>query len=256
MKKRVAIITGASSGMGVEFALQMDLLLAGKVDEIWLIARREERLWEVAKLLETRARVIPMDVSDVEDCACFSCALEQEMPSIRMLVNCAGFGLMGAFRSIPIKKQLDMIDVNVRALTRLTYLCIPHMSKNGRILQLASAAAFLPQKNFAVYAATKAYVLSLSRALSQELEKKNIYVTAVCPGPVATEFFEKAAAYGDALAFKEKVMVSSQKVVKKALRDSAKRKQVSVCSLPMQAFYLLTKLVPHKLIFFVMRFLK
>lgn len=256
MKKRVVIITGASSGMGVEFALQTDLLFAGKLDEIWLIARREERLWEVAKLLDTKVRVIPMDVSDAEACACFSCLLEQEKPSIRMLINGAGFGFMGEFRSIPVKKQLEMIEVNVRALTRLTYHCIPYMSKNGRIIELASAAAFLPQKNFAVYAATKAYVLSLSRALAEELRPKHIYVTAVCPGPVETEFFAKAAAYGDALSFKEKVMVSAEGVVKKALRDSAKRKQVSVYSMPMKAFMLLTKVVPHKAIFCVMRFLK
>lgn len=255
MKKNIAIITGASSGMGMEFAFQIDCLFT-KLDEIWLIARREERLIELSKLLETKTKIIPMDVSNKEQVEDFYTLLNKEQPKLRMLINCAGYGLMGKVEDIPIEEQLGMVDVNVRALTNITYACLPYLTKNARIIQLASAAAFLPQKNFAVYAAGKSYVLSFSRALEEELKPKHIYVTAVCPGPVDTAFFDKADTYGHSLLLKEKTMVSADRVVKKALRDSYKKKQVSVCSPLMQAFMLVTKILPHRFIFFVMRFLK
>lgn len=255
MSKNIAVITGASSGMGMEFAFQIDCLYT-KLDEIWLIARREERLTELSKLLETKTRIIPMDVTDKEKMDAFYALLKKEHPKIRILINCAGFGLMGKVQDIPIRRQLDMIDVNVRALTNMTYACLPYVAKNGRIIQLASAAAFLPQKNFAVYAASKSYVLSFSRALAEELKPKHIYVTAVCPGPVATEFFDHADTYGHSLLMKEKTMVTADRVVKQALFDSHRKKQISVCSPLMKAFMLVTKILPHKFIFFVMRFLK
>lgn len=255
MSKKIAVITGASSGIGMEFAFQIDCLFT-KLDEIWLIARREERLIELSKLLETKTKILPMDVSKREDMEHFYKLLKDSKPQIRMLVNCAGYGFMGKVEDIPIEKQLGMIDVNVRALTDMTYACIPYLTKNARIIQLASAAAFLPQKNFAVYAAGKSYVLSFSRALAEELKPKKIYVTAVCPGPVDTPFFEQASGYGNSLMLKEKTMITADKVVKKALRDSYNKKQVCVPSTLMQAFMVVTKIIPHKFIFFVMRFLK
>jgi len=255
MGKNIAVITGASSGIGMEFAFQIDCLYT-KIDEIWLIARNKERLTELAKLLETKTRVIQADLSNELDLEALSFFLQEHNPKIRILINSAGLGFMGEFRHIPIKEQLNMIDVNIRALTELTYLCLPYMPKNARIIQLASSAAFLPQKNFAVYAATKSYVLSFSRALSEELRKSSIYVTAVCPGPVKTAFFPLAGKYGDALAFKKKIMVPANRVVKQALYDSHKKKQMSVYSLPVRAFLIAAKLIPHRFLFFIMRFLK
>lgn len=254
MGKNIAVITGASSGMGMEFALQLDCLFT-KFDEIWLIARRKERLLTLSETLHTKTRVLSMDVSDKIDIDAFYLLLEEQKPRIRMLINCAGFGLMGKVSDIPIHKQLGMIDVNVRGLTDVTYACLPYLTKNARVIQLASAAAFLPQKNFAVYAAGKSYVLSFSRALAEELRPKGIAVTAVCPGPVETEFFDHADTYGHSLLLKEKTMVTADRVVRKALKDSLKRKQVSVCSPLMQAFMLAAKILPHNLIFFIMRFL-
>ena len=255
MSKNIAVITGASSGMGMEFAFQIDCLYT-KIDEIWLIARREERLEELSKLLETKTKIIPMDVTDKAKMDEFYALLKKEHPKIRLLINCAGFGLMGNVKDIPIHRQLEMVDVNARALTNMTYACLPYLPKNARIIQLASAAAFLPQKKFAVYAATKSYVLSFSRALAEELKPRHIYVTAVCPGPVDTEFFDRADTYGHSLLLKEKTMVTADRVVKQALSDSHKKKQVSVCSPLMKAFMLITKILPHKFIFFVMQFLK
>lgn len=254
-KKKIIIITGASSGLGQEFAFQLDKIMHG-LDEVWLIARRKERLAELAKLLDTPAKIISMDVAKEQDNRAFKELLERENVSIRMLINCAGFGLMGRFEDLDMEEQIGMLEVNCKALTWLTYECIPYMCKNGRIIQLASSAAFAPQKNFAVYAATKSYVLSFSRSLREELKEKSIWVTAVCPGPVETEFFDIAEKYGSTLAVKKLTLVSPQRVVKEALLDSHDRRALSVCSLPIKAFGILSKTVPHGWILQVMNLLK
>jgi hypothetical protein len=254
-KKKIVIITGASSGFGLEFALQLDDMFH-ELDEMWLIARRRERLEKLKGNLSVPARIIAMDVTREEDILSFRSLLERENISVRMLVNSAGFGLMGRFDKIGIEEQLQMLEVNCKALTRITYECIPYICRNGRILQLASSAAFVPQKDFAIYAATKSYVLSFSRALREELKEKSIWVTAVCPGPADTEFFERAEKYGSTLAIKKLTMVSPKKVVKEALMDSYDKKALSVCSIPMKAFFLLTKAVPHGCILWAAGLLK
>lgn len=254
-KKSIIIITGASSGMGQEFAIQLDSILC-ETDEIWLIARRRERLEELSKFLEIPTRILPMDVTDNEDMICFKQILKKENAVIRILVNSAGFGLMGAFSKLNIKEQLAMIDVNCKALTELTYNCIPYMRDNSRIIQLSSSAAFLPQKNFAIYAATKSYVLSFSRALQEELRDQRIWVTAVCPGPVETEFFDIAEKYASTLAVKKLTMVTAPQVVERALMDSYHKRPLSVCSFPIRLFHLMCKIVPHSWILRIMNLLK
>lgn len=254
-KKNIVIITGASSGMGREFAIQLDCLL-NKTDEIWLIARRKERLEELSKGLKLPAKIIVMDVTKEQDMLTFQKLLEVEQPAIRMLVNCAGFGLMGAFEKIDIEEQMGMLHVNCEALTRITWHCIPYMYKNSRIIQLASSAGFFPQKYFAVYAASKAYVLNFSRALREELKKKSIWVTTVCPGPVETEFFDIAEKYEATLAVKKMTMVSPQKVVRTAIRDARDKKAMSVCSAPIKAFRVVTKIIPDQVILGVINWLK
>ena len=165
-----------------------------------------------------------------------------------MLVNSAGFGKSGAVTEIAgeeFRTQPDMVDLNCRALTRMTLLCLPYMKKGSRIVNLASAAAFCPQPSFAVYAATKAYVLSFSRALGAELASRGIPVTAVCPGPVDTEFFDVSGKLEDPL--KRLTLAQAPKVVHQALKDSRAGKPVSIYGIPMKAAYLGAKLVPHGL---------
>ena len=257
MSKKIILITGASSGIGREFALQVDTLFQN-MDEIWLVARRREQLEETASLLKTKTRIVPMDVTKDSAQMRLTELLELYDARICMLINCAGYGLMGPFEDakqiagVP-KGQLGMIRVNCEALTQMTYRCIPFMGKNSRIIQLASSAAFLPQPYFAVYAATKAYVLSFSRALGEELLKKRIYVTSVCPGPVDTPFFDIAEKSGTTLAVKKITLVQSDKVVARALKDAYHKRPVSVYSMPIKAFYLLTKNIPHQWILSVMR---
>lgn len=240
----VIIITGASSGMGREFALQLDRGLSS-VDEFWLIARRRERLEELAGQMRHKARLLPMDLTCPDGIRELKETLLQKKPVVRMLINCAGFGMIGDFMKIPSGIQAKEIDLNCRALTEVTHACIPYMRKKSRIIQLASSAAFLPQPGFSVYAASKAYVQHFSKALREELRERGIGVTSVCPGPVRTEFFDRAEQYGATLGIKKYTMVEADRVVRKALADTSRNRAVSVCSFPIQAFHVMTVLVPQ-----------
>lgn len=272
--KNIIIVSGASSGMGKEFVKQIDKKFP-KVDEIWLIARRKEVLKDLAKSCNHVCRILAYDLADKQAQEEIRILLESEQPKITLLVNSAGYGILGLFcqdkkntdkifveeeqmvaDSAWMKEQTGMVTLNCESLTAITYLCIPYMKKGGRIIQLASSAAFLPQPKFAVYAATKSYVLSFSRALNEELRSRQIHVTAVCPGPVDTEFFDRAEKGNDTLFIKKIVMAKPEKVVEKALLDARNKKDVSVYSLPIQAFYVVSKLLPHKLMLFIMRAMK
>ena len=252
---KIAIITGASSGMGREFALQMDCHFAN-IDEFWLVARREEELVTLAESLTHPCRIFAMDLTMKGQIQRIEEAARLEDAKICMLVQCAGFGLMGPLEVLPVKDTVSMIKLNCEALTELTGRMLPFMARNGRIIFLASSAAFLPQPEFSVYAASKSYVLSFARALVVELRSKEIYVTAVCPGPVDTPFFDIAEKTGSTLAFKKAFMACPEDVVAKALRDSFLRKPVSVYGCSMNAFQLMTKLLPHGAILSAMKWIK
>lgn len=241
--------------MGKEFVRQLDEGLY-TVEEFWLIARRKERMEEMASRMNHPARILPLDLEQPESFEQLKKLLSEEKPVIRMLINSAGYGLMGSFAASNEMDQAGMIDLNCRALTEITRLCIPWMKRGSRIIQLASSAGFLPQPGFAVYAASKSYVLSFSRALREELKDAGIHVTAVCPGPVRTEFFERAEKNGSTLALKKYVMTEAERVVTDALKASARRQSISVCTPVIKLFHLITRLLPHSLILSVMRFLK
>lgn len=253
--KNIIIITGASSGIGMEFARQMDDYFTN-IDEFWLVARREQKMEELSKELNHRTRVFAMDVTDSDSLDRLEDAAIEQNAVVRMLINCAGYGLLGYFCEQEPGGELGMIRLNCEALTDLTHRMIPYMRWSSRIIQLASSAAFLPQPNFAVYAATKSYVLSFSRALGQELKDMGIYVTSVCPGPVDTPFFDLAESTGSNLSVKKLFMVKAEKVVAQALRDSYLKRPMSVCGLPIKAFHALAKTVPHSAAFKVLDIMK
>ena len=240
----VIVITGASSGIGMEFAMQMDSYFSN-VDEFWLVARSRDKLEEVARVLTHKTRVFAIDVTDKSKLDTLEAELHEKDAVVRILVNCAGYGLLGPFADLDRERALGMIRLNCEALTDVTSRLIPFMRKNSRIIQLASSAAFLPQPDFAVYAASKAYVLSFSRALGSELKRRGIYVTSVCPGPVNTPFFDIAEKDGQILAVKKFTMVNAAKVVSLALKDSYHKRSISVCSVPIKAFRVAAKVVPH-----------
>lgn len=244
---KIAIITGASSGMGRQTALEIGDRFAG-IEEIWLIARRKERLEELRGQTAAKVRCLAMDVTCQEDRDGLARILAQEKPDVKILANCAGYGKIGRVGELDLESELGMVRLNCEALCAITHLVLPYMSANSRIIQFASAASFLPQPRFAIYAATKAFVLSYSRALGAELKGRKIDVTAVCPGPVKTEFFEIAETSGKVAVYKKLVMADAKKVVRKALRDSSMGKSVSVYGIAMKAFYVLCKVIPHPLI--------
>lgn len=249
---KIAMVTGASSGIGKEFVRQ----ISGEyhtLDEIWVIARRRDLMENLQKEVEIPLRIIDGDLKNPGFFETLKIQLKSEAPKIHMLVNSAGFGKSGKIETFSEKERenlCDMIDVNCRALTKITLLCLPYLTKGSRVIQMASAAAFCPQAGFSVYAATKAYVLSFSESLRAELYKKEIYVTAVCPGPVNTEFFQVSGALKNPL--KKLALVSPACVVRKALKDSRRRKAVSVYGATMQTARFFCRLLPHGLLLRIM----
>lgn len=242
----VMIVTGASSGIGREFALQLSRKYS-RMNEIWLIARRKELLLELEKEIKIPVRIFAMDLTRDEDMQEFSAYLESEKPDIKLLVNCAGYGKIGRFDELDLKEQCGMIDLNCTALTAMTGMCLPYISEHSRIINVASAAAFSPQPDFAVYAATKAYVLNFSRALNAELKQRKITVTAVCPGPVDTDFFTIAGEKSNAV-FKKQSRADASRVVEKAIKDAALGDDVSIYGAVMKMAKTATKVLPQKLI--------
>ena len=248
---KVAVITGASSGIGREFAVQIARKY-GKLDEIWLIARRKELMKELENHLRVPVRIFAMDLSDDSDLHQFQEYLEEYKPDIKILINSSGFGKIGRIDSQDVIEQGSMIDVNCRALTIFTGICLPYISSHSRIINIASAAAFSPQPNFAVYAATKAYVLSYSRALNVELKERQITVTCVCPGPVDTEFFN-VAGDSEGSTFKKNFRVPADKVVTQAIKDAALGNELSIYGIAMKMAKGATKVLPQKAIMSVFK---
>lgn len=244
----IAIITGATSGMGKRMAIEIDKSIPC-IQEFWLFGRRRDRLEALKTDLSKSCRIFCDDLTAPDFLRRLNKALHSGNPSIVFLVNAAGYGKIGSVKDLSLEDQLGMIDLNIRALTGICKLCIPYMSKHSRIINFASSAAFLPQPSFAVYAAGKSYVLSLSRSLNNELRGSGCSVTAVCPGPVKTEFFDIAETTGKIPVYKYLFMADPVKVCKKALHDSMAKSELSVYGLSMKALWLLTKLIPVRLIF-------
>lgn len=249
---KIAIVTGASSGMGREFIMQIADRFSG-IGEIWAIARREERLEELSPLVPVKVRSFAIDLTDDSKLMGLQDILAKEKPEVKWLINSAGYGKIGDVGTINIGDEMGMVELNCKALCAVTHMVLPYMSENSRIIQFSSAASFLPQPGFAIYAATKSFVLSYSRALNEELKKRGIYVTAVCPGPVKTEFFDIAETTGKIPLYKRVVMADPKKVVRLALRDSMMGRPVSVYGITMKFFRLLCKTVPHTAIFRLMK---
>ena len=209
---RIALVTGASAGLGVEFARQ----LSKRGYRLVLAARRKERLEELAKELG-KARAVAIDLSKSNAVGKLMADVEANGETVDLLVNNAGFGLIGRFAELDSKRERQMIDLNVGALTELCRAVAPRMieRRSGAILNVASTAAFQPGPKMAVYFATKAFVLSLSEALHEELKPHGIKVSCLCPGPTRTEFGEVAGFGGNGLF--DRVAMSADKVVETGL---------------------------------------
>lgn len=246
---KIAVITGASSGMGKAFTKQIAKKYK-ELDEIWVIARKKEGLEKLQKEIPN-LRSLPLDLTDRQALEEFSTLLKREKPCIQILVESAGMGIQKKIEDTAVDGLCRMTELNCTALTAFIAICLPYCKRGSHILCLASGAAFLPQPGFAVYAASKAYVLSFARALGAE-QKGKIVVTAVCPGPVNTPFLEKMGGKENMPFYKRPFIAEAEAVVKKALKDSERGREISVYGFSMKALRVLCKILPGKLI---MRFM-
>ena len=245
MSKKIAVITGASSGMGREFVVQ--LCNQQKFDEVWVIARRTDRLESLSdEVKTTTVRPISLDLTKKESIEAYRALLEAEKPEVDVLVNASGVGRFGTFSDMDLESMDLMVDLNVKAYVAMTYVTLPYLHKGSEVYQLDSLSSFQPVPYICVYGATKAFVLSFSRALNVELKKRGIHMMAVCPGWVKTEFFDHAVK-DDTITYYNRFYTADQ-VVRRALRDMKKRKDVSICGFPIRAQVFFTKLLPHKLV--------
>ncbi len=243
----IAIVTGASSGMGREFVLQLGRYV--QVEEIWVIARRISALESLAQEVSTPIRPIALDLLDSNAFAQLEALLAAEQPNVKLLVNAAGFGKFGDFRRISIEDECKMLDLNCKALTVMTRLTLPYMHAGSHILQLDSLSAFQPVPYITAYGATKAYVLSYSRGIARELEKDGIRVMAMNPGWVKTEFFNHAfQTNGNEVQYFDR-LYEARDVVATGLKDLYKtKKDYSVHGFPVKFQVFLVKLLPHSLV--------
>ena len=242
--KKIAVVTGASSGMGRDFVKMIDA--TEDCQEIWVIARRREKLEEIKSENGKVIRPVELDLSKDECIAEYGKMLESEKVAVTVLVNAAGFGKFGKFEDIPLEEQLNMIDLNSKSLVAMTYMTLPYIPEGGCIYQLGSQSSFQPVPYLTTYGATKAFVVSFTRALNKELEKKGIKMIAVCPGWVKTEFFDRAVT-DDTIKYYNKFF-TSEEVVERAVYDMYRGRDVSVCGASIRGQVLLTKLLPHKLV--------
>ncbi len=242
---KIALITGASSGMGREYAKQIDKMK--ECDEIWIVARREERLNVLKDELSTVTRVLPFDLTDGVQLGSLIEAVKSSGAEVKYLVNAAGFGKFGDYSEVSLSDIAGMIDLNDKALTLITAALIPQMKRGSHVIEMCSISAYLPLENMSVYAASKAYVLSYCYALRRELKKTGITVTAVCPGWVDTEF-AACAHNGDGVNGPKdlKPITTADKVVRRAIKAANKNKPVSIYGATWKAMHVMTKIFPKR----------
>ena len=244
----IAIVTGASSGMGREFVLQLPQSV--QVDEIWAIARRADALESLKAESTVPVRPISADLCQDSSFDMLAQLLEAEKPNVRLLVNAAGFGKFGAYHRVSVEDDCRMIQLNCTALVRMTRLVLPFMGSGSHILQLDSLSAFQPVPYINTYAATKHFVLAYSRGLNCELKGTGIRCMAMNPGWVKTEFFDHAfQTNGDNEVQYFNYLYEAKDVVATGLKDLYQtRKDYSVHGLPIKAQVALVNLLPHSLV--------
>ena len=244
----IAIVTGASSGMGREFVLQLSQYV--KVDEIWAIARRGDALESLKKEVNVPVRPISLDLCEKSSFDTMAKLLEEEKPDVKLLVNAAGFGKFGAYHKVSLEDESRMIDLNCKAVVLLTRLVLPYMEKGSHILQLDSLSAFQPVPYITTYGATKAFVLSYCRAMNRELKGKGVRMMAMNPGWVKTEFFNHAfqTNEGSEVQFFDR-LYEAKDCVATGLRDLYRtKKDYSIHGLPVKLQVLAVKFVPHSIV--------
>ena len=241
---RIAVMTGASAGIGRELVKAVDSRY--DFDEIWVIARRLERLQELASGSRNRMRPVVMDLSDPASFEEYRSMLESEQPEIGMLCNSAGCGVFGPFEEKDLNALLNSVQLNSVVLTAMCHISLPYMKKGGSIINVGSNSSWQPVPYINVYGSSKAYVLNFSRALGVELKDKGIHVMAVAPGWIQTEFFDHAV-HDDTIKYMDKIY-PAEAVIEKAMKDLAKNKTVSILGFPVRMQVRAIKFLPVSLV--------
>lgn len=240
----IAIVTGASSGLGAEYVRQLDTCEC--FNEIWVVARRQERLSALQEQVKTRLRPLVCDLTKQESIRQITALLKKKKPNVRILINCAGFGKIGSYSHIPLEQCEQMIDLNCRAAVTLTQTVLPYMHRGARILEICSTSAFQPLPYMNVYSASKAFLYRYSRSLANELAGTGIRVTAVCPFWVRGTEFIGAAKDTDGSHQVNNFPLSSlsENVVRRSLKDSRHGRAVSTPGFACTLHRILSKIVP------------
>ncbi len=245
---KIAIITGASSGLGSEYVKAV-LESRPELDEIWVMARRAQRLEELKQNISDKIRPVPLDITDAEALSSLSDMLLREDAEIALLINNAGFGKHGLFADISVGDNGGMVRLNCEALTVVTAICLPFMNSGAEIINSCSIASFAPNTRMAVYCSTKAYVMSLSRALRSELKPRKINVLAVCPGPMETEFLGVAGiSKGTSGAFDRLPRVSPPSIARRSLKASKNGRAVYTDRVFYKFYRFVAKILPTSLV--------
>ncbi|WP_055069157.1 SDR family NAD(P)-dependent oxidoreductase [Clostridium massiliamazoniense] len=243
--KSIAIVTGASGGLGKEF---IKLFSTEKgVEEIWAIARNEDKLAKIKSEFGGKVRTVPMDLSDRNSYTKLKQLLNQSSVKVEYLVNSAGFAKFCSYDDISLEESLNMIDLNVNAVVAIGLICIPYMKEHSHIINIASQASFFPLPYQNIYSSTKAFVRNYTRALNVELKDKGIHTTAVCPGFIKTGLLDSAVIGAKKGTNNFLGMVTPDVVAAKALKDAKKGKDISVYGLYVKFTHLLSKIVPQKI---------
>ena len=244
--KKIAVVTGASSGMGARFVETLKEF-GTPVDEIWVIARRLDRLEQLEAPYPLRP--IALDLSSRDSYRVYADLLKQEQPRVALLINASGYGKFCATMDVSVEDNLNMVDLNCQALMAMCQLTIPYMGEGSRIINIASVAAYQPIPYINVYGATKAFVMRFSRGLNREVRKQGIGVMAMCPFWTKTEFFERAIAKDtDAVVKKYVAMYTAEDQVKRAWRDLKRGKDLSKFGFVARFQLVLAKLLPHSFV--------
>lgn len=248
--KTIAIVTGASSGIGKEFFLSLTKR-SDAPEEIWVIARNETRLNELRALTDVPLRVFPLDLSQPNAVSAISAALQEEPVAVRYLICASGFGRFRAVLDDDTDTLQNMVDLNCRSIVAITHAVSPYLAKGGVVILIASVAAFQPIPYIATYAASKAFVLSYGRALNQELRKQyGARCLCVCPFWTKTEFFNRAIEKEDnAVVKKYAVMYEPSQIVTQTWKDLKKKnRDVSIYGAYAKGQAALVKILPHRLV--------
>lgn len=241
----IAIVTGAGSGMGKDF---VEILDKEGLDEIWAISLHGDRFENLKLSCKTKLNCIAIDLSVHSNLIKIKKMIDEQMPTICWLINAAGFGKFNYYENIKTETSLNMIDLNIKAMVELTDICLPYIKSGGRIVDFSSLSAFQPVPYANIYSATKAFILSYSRALNYELKHRKISVTCICPFWTYTNFFKRAVDKQNKVINKYIAFYTSKDVVKKAYKDSLKRKPLSIYGFISNLQVFLTKILPANLI--------